>query len=388
LLDFLFEELTFVLALQTEVVLVAVDDRQVTQRRIVLLHHRGLRNYRNRGRRRLETGDSGCLVGDVKHLHTGVVHDDDLADETIGFFHEHDIQLLAVGDIEADLRTADTDGGNRRIKGHGVRISLGDLAGHECEHTLQRGHRDGTLLRRGIVDHLVEHHAAVLAHGERRFIGKQHTDGTVGAGFENVALVDGVADLQLDPRTDGTNGKHVAREIFDVTDRLAVGTGDDGGIGGNRTARGGRRGGAIGAAENVGAHRTFGQLRDHFTRKLGTAGRRQLRRIRLAEVILDEDRAAVRRGHDEIVAFHLELGGGQIETLRQGQGLAVAGIQVQSLLGAACGCGGEFGHFTYLTGREPVPLKRPTEIRCFVVFLLKANVVAGKGFSNKRPKIL
>jgi hypothetical protein len=57
-------------------------------------------------------------------------------------------------------------------------------------------------------------------------------------------------------------------------------------------------------------------------------------------------------------------------------------------LGAACGCGGEFGHFTYLTGREPVPLKRPTEIRCFVVFLLKANVVAGTGFSNKRRKIL
>ena len=201
-------------------------------------------DFRRRGR---EVGNGRGLVGPVHHLHATVVGDDDFTNEPVGFFHQHHVHALAfTADIQTDLGAADTDGGHRGIQGHGVGVGLGDLTGHESEHALQGGQIYGALLSRRVVDHFIENDAAAFAHGESGFVGKQDADGAIVAGFDNVALVDGIAFLQFDAGPVGAHGEHRARQVFDVTDGLAIGAGNNAGISGNRSAIA-PRGSGIGA---------------------------------------------------------------------------------------------------------------------------------------------
>ncbi len=78
---------------------------------------------------------------------------------------------FTIVDIQADLGTTDTDGGDGSVQGHGVRIGFGDLATDKCKDAFNSGNGDRTFLGGRIVDHLVQDHVSVFGHREGRFIG-------------------------------------------------------------------------------------------------------------------------------------------------------------------------------------------------------------------------
>ncbi len=215
------------LALQAKIVLVGAGERNRLERRRERVHDLGGRNRRHRRGGDVETRDRGEFARVVQNAHAAGVGQDDLADESVLFLHQHDAHRLALSQLDADLGAADTDGRERSLEAHGVRVGLGDLTADKGEHALHHRHGDRTLLGGGIVDHLVENQLAVLAHREARLVGEDHADRAVGSRFEHVALIDLRADLQLDPGAVRADREHDAVEVLDPPDGRAVGTDDD-----------------------------------------------------------------------------------------------------------------------------------------------------------------
>ena len=175
----------------------------------------------------LEAANLGLRIRAVQHLGAAIVGDDNFADEAVGLLHQDDVHFAVFRNLQADLRTADTDGGHRGVQGHGVRIGFRDLTGHESEHALQCGERNRAFLRARIINHFVQDHLAALTHGERGLISQQHAQGAVRAGFQNITLINRVADLQLDPSAVGPKRPNFAGQVFNVTDGLAISAGQE-----------------------------------------------------------------------------------------------------------------------------------------------------------------
>ena len=148
----------------------------------------------------------------VEDLNPGERGDHDLANEAVGFLHVDDGQVLAVGNVDTGLGAANADGGDRGLQDHGIRVGLGDLAADEGENALQDRDRQAAFLRARIVDHFVEDHAALGAHGEGGLIGEHDTDATVGGRFQNVTLEDRIAARKLHPAAIGAGCGNCSRQ--------------------------------------------------------------------------------------------------------------------------------------------------------------------------------
>ncbi len=81
----------------------------------------------------VEGHDGNALVGGIQDLHAGIIGDNDLADEPVAFFHQHQIHSGVFLVADADLSAADTDGGYRCRYCHRIRIGLGNLTAHKSE---------------------------------------------------------------------------------------------------------------------------------------------------------------------------------------------------------------------------------------------------------------
>ena len=280
--------------LKAKVVDVALVQRQVTQSVGEGVDHL-LRFDDHRFHRCGRKAGHNCeFVSAVQHRHTTVVDDDDFTDEAIGFFHQHDIEVLTVRQIQADLGAANTDGRDWGVQGHRVGIGFRHLAGHEGEHTLHHRHGHGAFLRARIVNHFIQNHAAVFGHGERGFVCQDHTDGTVFTGFENIALIDRVAQLQFDTGTVRPHGGHRTHQLFDLTNGLFDNA--------FRTrlgyhSRGGRAG------------QTRGQIAGHLSALFGCQVRLRIDH----EVILHDDLTAVRPGQNKVGALMRVIGRSRVK---------------------------------------------------------------------------
>ena len=267
--------------LQTKIIDVVVVQRQLTQGTGEGVDHILGFDDDGFGRRSHKAGDAGEFAGTVQHRHAGIVHDHDFADETVGFFHQHDVEILTVLDVQAHLGAANTDGRDRGVQSHGVGIGLGDLAGHKGEHTLHHRHGHGPFLGTRVIDHFIEHHAAVFGHGECGFIGEDHAHRTIGIGFKNVALIDGITNLQFHARTVGAHRRYGTVHLFDLANRLFSN--------GLRTCLGYH-------SDIVGTGQTLRQITTHFR----TRGRHDIGSRILHEVIRDHHFAAIRPGQNQI----------------------------------------------------------------------------------------
>ena len=247
----------------------------------------------NLRRRNVEAGNRGEFRRRVHDLDARLVHNHDFADEAVALFHEDNPHIFAIGNFDTHLGAADTDGRHRGRQRHGVRIGLGDLTTNKGKHALHDLDIDGTFLRAGVVDHFVQHHAAVFRHREGRFVRQNHADGAVGGSFKNIALINRIAHLKLNLRTVGAGGRHRAAGAFNRTDRL--GTDRCTGIG------------------NLTRRQRPGQLRNHIAFHLATAGRNQLGRVLGAEISFNDRYRPIGRCEHQIVANLNEF------TIRQGQ---------------------------------------------------------------------
>ena len=325
-------------ALKAEVVDVVELQRQITQRRGKGADHvRGVEHDRI-GRRQAKVGDHREFVGAVEHAHATVVHDHDFTHETVGFFHQGDLEVLAVRNVEANLGTANTDGGHGGVQGHRVRVGLCDVTRHEREHALHDRHGHGTFHGARVIDHFVQDHAALFGHGEGRFVGKDNADGAVGTGFKNVTLEHRVTDLQFDLGAVGTDHGNGAGKFFDLTDGL---------FGNARTGLGDHARG-----------RRACQTRGKIAIDLGALRAHQVRLRINHEIIGDRDLATVGPGHDQIGAFVGEIGRCRIQALGQGQGIGRPCVNGERPAAFAAGTGSE----RKVIGRHDLyPLSQPGE---------------------------
>jgi len=299
----------------------------------------------------------------VHHDLTAVVLDHDFADEAVRFLHQDDLHVALARrrNFDTDLSAADTDGGDRGVDLHGVGVGLGDLAGHEGEHALHDGHVEGTVLGRRVVDHLVQDHRAGFTHGEGGFVGEEHADGTLGAGFDAVALVNLVPGLELDAGPVGAGHPDLAGQRLDRADRRTVGAAD-------HLAAG--RG--IGELLDRGGVGTVGRAREldhHVAGKVGAIGGGELRRLGLFVIVLDRDLRPVGEGQDKVGTIDREFGFGNGKTLGQGQDISARRRQGVGLGGATRGLGG-LGHFVELLtdGCSNMPSRSPSRC-CFSFYL-------------------
>ena len=182
------------------------------------IHDEGL------GRGLIQAQDAGGLVGAVHDDHAGVVGDHHFADKSVLLFHQDDGHLAAFADVEAHLRAADADRRHRRVQCHRIGVRLRDLTADESEHAFQDRHRDRAFLGSGVVHHLVEHHRAVLGHGERRLVGKRDADRAAVARLERVALEDRGARLQHFLGAVGVGDRDRSLEAVNLPDGLRVGS--------------------------------------------------------------------------------------------------------------------------------------------------------------------
>ena len=174
----------------------------------------------NSGRRAFKGADRGRLVGLVEDRQPGVVLDHHLADETAGFFHEHHVEILAVADIEAQLRTANADGRHRRFHGHAVDVGLGNLAADEGEQALDHGQGQRAGFGAGVVDHFVQHHAAFGPHGKCGLVGQHDADGPIVGGYQDIALEQRVTHLQVEAAAVGADDGGRTAQFFHLSDGL------------------------------------------------------------------------------------------------------------------------------------------------------------------------
>ncbi len=262
--------------------------RQIAQNAAVLLLNLLRRDDDRRRRRQVDGGDGQGRAGLVQDHRPGVVRDDDFADE-VTFGQDCEVALFAFRrGAPGQGRAANPDGRGRRVDEHVVRAGLGNLTRDERERALHDRGAEGAALRDRVIDHFVQDHAAVIGKGERGFVGEFHADRAQRAGFDDVALVNRVADLQLDLGAVGAGRFDLAGNVDDLADRLVSG----GGAGlGFLT----RRGGA-------------GQLKGEFALDDVALRGNQIGRIGQIEIVLDKDLGAVLADQHEVGALAHEFG--------------------------------------------------------------------------------
>ena len=326
----------FDFALQAEIIGVFMARRQVAQGGGEAFDHL-LRIDDDAFRRCGEHGvHHRVFIGAVQNGDTSVVHDNDFTDEAVGFFHQHDVEFLTIRDIDTHLGTADTDGGHRRVQRHGVRIGFGDLTGHEGEHTLHHGHGHGTFLSAGVVNHFVQNHAAFFGHGERGFVGQDHTDGAVGIGFENVALEHRIARVQFNAGTIHADHGDRAFNAVDRTDGLFL---DSFAAGLGYHSR------------RVGVGQVIGQIGRHFRTLIGLQ-----RGLRLNGVeILDHNLGAVGPRQDQVGTIVVIVRRRRVQTFGQDQRIAAGCIEDEAL---TFGCAGRKDAVVLIIGSHDI---KPSE---------------------------
>ena len=108
---------------------------------------------------------------------------------------------------------------------------LGDVAGDEGERTPGEAEEGRVGLPGRVVNEFVHFHAGVARQVKRAAVGEVDADPTVGAGFDHVAAVDGIADLRaglvvgqssLNDRGAGMLYRHLTDGGHDLADRLEV----------------------------------------------------------------------------------------------------------------------------------------------------------------------
>ena len=234
----------------------------------------GLRQHHGHAGGGEEAADRRRLVGDVENLAAGHVGDNNFAGEAAGFLEQrNDVFLALGGGPDRDAGAANADGGDRRAHGHGVGTGLGDGAGDEAEHALDHRNRRNALARLGVVNQLVEHHATAFAERKRGVVDKNQTDRAGAAGFDHVALINRVAQRQLDAAAVAADHDDLAADRLNRADGLRWGVGR-----GLRDLA--RRRGSGQAAHQIGA-------------QLGAARRLQRRRRFQGEIIAHQELRAL-----------------------------------------------------------------------------------------------
>ena len=165
------------------------------------------------------------MIDFIHHLDAALVTDIDLTHIAIGLAHHDHGQVLAIGNINADLSAADTDGSDRRVDNHGVGVGFRHLAADDCENALEGNQRQRSFLGAGIIDHFVQNHTAVATHGQGGLVGHNHADGAVGTGFQDIPRIKRCVDIQFDPGSVHTDNKGLACDRVNGADGLRVGVG-------------------------------------------------------------------------------------------------------------------------------------------------------------------
>ena len=313
------------------------------------------------GRRGIGVGDGRALVGQVKNLNAASVRNNHLADEAIGFFHQHNAEIgRTIGgfaEIDAHLRAANTDGGDGRFQCHRIGINLGHLTRNEGKHTLQHRHGNAAFLGARIVNHFVQNHAPVFGHGKCGFIGKDDADGAFFTRLQHIALEHRIAGFQFDPVTIGADRHDRSRNAINLTDGLSIG---------------GRRG----LRHFLGRRENARQMGRGIAGQFGAARGFQHRRRFLIEITFDHDLGAIRRGdhhirsrlgelriaevdaggqHDRAIGAHLNggaLAGGTV-AVRQGQVFVVADKFVSHFGNPSSFCAGASRHIYVIAAQRP-----------------------------------
>ena len=313
------------------------------------------------GRRGISAGDGRALIGQVEDLNAAGVGNHHLANEAVGFLHQHYSEIgRAIGvfaEIDTHLRAANTDGGDRRFQGHRIGIDLGHLARNEGKYALQHRHGNAAFLGARIVNHFVQNHAPVFGHGKCRFIGEDDADGAFFARLQHIALEHRIAGFQLDPVAIGANRNDGAGDAFNLTDGLVIGS---------------RRG----LRHFLGRRENPRQMGRRIARQFGAARSFQHRRRFLIEIAFDNDLGTIRRGDHQVRSRLAELGiaevdaGGQHDraiganlyggalaggavAVRQGQVFVVAGKFVSHFGNPSSICAGASCHVFVIAAPRP-----------------------------------
>ncbi|MBV1698203.1 MAG: hypothetical protein KGQ47_07600 [Hyphomicrobiales bacterium] len=172
---------------------------------------------------------------------------------------------------------------------------------------------------------IVQRHPRIGDEIERGAVGEIDTARRIGAGLDDVALVDGVADIQRD-RDAIANDDDVADDFLDLADRI-----------GWRRRR----------LRELARRRRAGEKIDEGGRKAGAVGSDQRRMFFAGEIIGDNVAAAVVAGEDEVGPVPLEVAGKQQRGIGNDDGVGVRGAKMKD--GTTCpvaAFGGRVGHST------------------------------------------
>ena len=96
-------------------------------------------------------------------------------------------------------------------------LVLGDGAADEFEGASGDRNNRGAGIGVRVVDHLVEGDLGVFAEGERRAVDEDDFDVRPTAGFDDVALVNGIAGAQLLPAAVGSDGPDLFGYLIDLS---------------------------------------------------------------------------------------------------------------------------------------------------------------------------
>ena len=228
-----------------------------------------------------KTGHGGGLAGLVENLLAAVIADHDLARDAALFLEQGDDVFLALGTgLDRHLGAANTDRGHRRAYLHGVRPRLGDRARNEGEHTLDDGEGRIAFVGFGVVDQLVENHAALFAQRESGVVDEDDADRAFAAGLDDVALKDRGASAEGNFSAVGPDHGDAAGNGLNRADGLGLFAGCRLGV-------------------LTGSHRT-GQLVDQVGRHLGATRGHQGGRIVDGVIVPNDDFAAVLALDDKV----------------------------------------------------------------------------------------
>ena len=120
-------------------------------------------------------------------------------------------------DLNENSRAANTHRSNRRFNAH-VAVLRG-LTCDERNSALDQADEGGIRRSIWIVDHFIQNHAGVRRHAECAAIDQRHCDRGVRARLNDVALLHGVADIQLDGNAIA-NDAGATRQLHHMADHL------------------------------------------------------------------------------------------------------------------------------------------------------------------------
>ena len=245
-------------------------------------------------------GDRDVAAADLDHLAGLVDRRDrqqrDLVEQDVGAggavrLDQHlearlRLRIAAAGrndeiDLGQHRRAADAHGGNRRIDLH-VAV-LGGLAGNEGNGARDQAEQRGIVRPVGVVHHLVQHHPRIGGQAEHSAIDEGDAKRRIGAGRDDVALLDIVAIVQDDRDAVADRGR-AAGQLGDVADDL-------------------RRGGAGCGLRVLDMAR---QRVDDVAGEVGAVGRGDRRALVAPEIIMNDELVTV-MGQHEVAACALEV---------------------------------------------------------------------------------